>query len=173
MAKPSHHTGQSAEPSRWRRVFVGFAVGLLVLQFRKLLIGPTPEVGSQPGAPGPTPDRPENPRTAFEPTDWKLRYVAVVYAGTLMLLVVSVLVLMAAYPGALPDADRTLNIAPPGPRLQTNPQADLQQFGAEERKLLHSYYWTDKDKGLLHVPIEQTMEKLAQTGIDGFPKAQR
>lgn len=173
MAEPTHHTAQGAEPSRWRRLFVDLAIGLLVFRFRKVLTRPSPEVASQPAAPGPTPDKPENPKTAFEPTDWELRPVAAVYIGTLVLLVVSVFVLMAAYPGALPDADRTLHIAPPGPMLQTNPQADLQQFRAEERKLLHSYYWIDKDKGIVHIPIEQAMQRLAQTGIDGFPKVQQ
>jgi hypothetical protein len=114
-----------------------------------------------------------NAKTAFEPTDWELAPVAAVYIGVLVLLVISCMVLIVAYPNALPDAGRTLHINPPGPRLQTNAEADLHRFRAEEEKRLNGYYWVDKQKGIVHIPIEQAMKKLAQTGIDGFPKAQQ
>lgn len=113
-----------------------------------------------------------NEKTAFEPTDWDVAPVAAIYVGILLLLVISCLVLILAYPHSLPDASRALRINPPGPRLQTHPQADLQRFRAEEDRRLNGYYWIDKQKGIVHVPIGQAMRKLAQTGIDGFPKAQ-
>jgi hypothetical protein len=110
------------------------------------------------------------PKTAFEPTDWSIGPVAWVYAGTAVLLVVCSFVLIAAYPHALPDVERTLRIAPPGPRLQTTPERDLQQFRADEDKRLNSYYWIDKQKGTVHIPIDQAMKKIVQTGLPGFPK---
>jgi hypothetical protein len=113
-----------------------------------------------------------SPKTAFEPTDWSLGPVAWVYVGTAILLVVSSLVLIAAYPNALPDVGRTLRISPPGPRLQTSPEHDLQQFRAEEEKRLNTYYWIDKQKGTVHIPIDRAMEKIVQTGLPGFPKEQ-
>jgi hypothetical protein len=112
----------------------------------------------------------ECPMTAYEPTDWDLGPVALVYAGVVALLVISCIVLIAAYPRSLPDADRDLHIAPPAPRLQTNAAADLQAFREGESKRLNTYYWIDKQKGVVHVPIEQAMKKLADTGIPGFPK---
>jgi hypothetical protein len=110
------------------------------------------------------------PKTAFEPTDWSLAPVAWIYIGTAILLVVSAVVLVAAYPKALPDVGRTLRIAPPGPRLQTSPEGDLQRFRAEEDKRLNTYYWIDKQKGTVHIPIDQAMKKVVDTGIPGFPK---
>ena len=92
--------------------------------------------------------------------------------GTFALLVISCLVLIAAYPDSLHDVDRTVHIAPPGPRLQTNPGDDLKDFRAQEQKQLETYYWVDREKGLVHIPIEQAMKTLVQTGIPGFPKAQ-
>jgi hypothetical protein len=117
-----------------------------------------------------TSDQRENPATAFEPSDWSLRPVALVYLAIPVLLVISCFVLIAAYPNALPDVDRTLRIAPPGPRLQTDAARDLQRFRADEERRLSTYYWIDKQKGIVHIPIEQAMKKLATTGAPGFPK---
>ena len=108
--------------------------------------------------------------TAYEASDWDLGPVALVYAGVLALLVISCTVLIAAYPRSLPDANRDLHIAPPAPRLQTNPAADLAKFRTEEAKRLNGYYWADRQKGIVHIPIEEGMKKLAATGIPGFPK---
>jgi hypothetical protein len=117
-------------------------------------------------------EQPRNANTAFEPTDWDLAPVAAIYIGVLVLLVISCFAVVIAYPGALPDVSRTLHINPPGPRLQINDAADLRRFRAEEDEKLNGYYWTDKQKGVVHIPIGQAMKKLAQTGIPGFPKAQ-
>ena len=114
-----------------------------------------------------------NPATAFEPTDWSLRPVAMIYLAVPLLLVISCFALIAAYPKALPDVDRTLRIAPPGPRLQTDAARDLQRFRADEERRLNSYYWIDKQKRIVHIPIEQAMKKLAATGAPGFPKGQQ
>jgi hypothetical protein len=113
------------------------------------------------------------PTTDFERSDWPLAPIAFLYAAILVLLVVSAWVLIAAYPDSLPDVDRTLRIAPPGPNLQTDSQADLKKLRAAEDKQLNSYYWIDKKKGVVHIPIEEAMKKLATSGIAGFAKAQQ
>jgi hypothetical protein len=116
--------------------------------------------------------QPENPTTDFEPTDWSLWPVAVIYAGIPALLVIACFVLIAAYPNALPDVDRSLRTAPPGPRLQTDAAGDLQKFRADEERRLNTYYWMDKQKGIVHIPIEQAMKKLVASGAPGFAKGQ-
>jgi hypothetical protein len=113
---------------------------------------------------------PTNPQVAYEPSDWSLGPVAMVYAGILVLIVISCFVLIAAYPHALPDVSRDLRITPPGPRLQTNPAADSEGFRAAEQKRLDSYYWIDRDKGIVHIPIDEAMKKVVETGLPGFPK---
>ena len=99
-----------------------------------------------------------NPNIAFEPSDWPLGPVAILYVGLLLLLVISAFVLIAAYPTALPDVGRDLRIAPPGTRLQTNAPADLRGFRADVERRLNTYYWVDKGKGVVHIPIEQAMK---------------
>src|SRR5262249_43555015 len=101
---------------------------------------------------------------------WDLRPILVIYVGLLVLLVVCAFVLIAAYPDSLRDADRAARVVPPAPRLQTDGEADLRRFRADEDRRLNTYYWVDRQKGAVHVPIEQAMKTLAQTGASGFPK---
>ncbi len=117
--------------------------------------------------------RESRPNVAFEPSDWPVGPVALIYVGVLVLLVVSPLAMILAYPHALPDVGRTLRIDPPGPRLQTNAAADLERLRDEEEKRLNTYYWSDKQKGTVHIPIDQAMKKLVASGIPDFPKEQQ
>lgn len=117
----------------------------------------------------PTPER--NANVAYEASDWRIGTVGLVLLGILAFLVLAPLVLMWAFPHSLRDVDRRLTAEPPAPRLQTNPAQDLTNFTAKEDKRLNTYYWIDKQKGIVHIPIEQAMQKLARDGIPGFPKA--
>jgi len=112
-------------------------------------------------------------KTAFEPTDWDVAPIALIYIGVLVLLVISCFAIAIAYPNTLGDVSRSLRINPPGPRLQTNEAADLRRFRAEEERRLNGYHWIDKQKGIVRIPIGEAMQKLARSGIDGFPKAQQ
>lgn len=113
-----------------------------------------------------------NPNAAYEPSDWPLRPVAWTYTGGLVLLAITVAAMLWAYPKALNDAVRKPAVEPPAPRLQIDPAEDLAKFRADKERKLNSYYWIDKKNGVVHIPIEQAMEKIAKSGIDGFPKAQ-
>ncbi|MGH6672620.1 MAG: hypothetical protein ACRECV_11710 [Xanthobacteraceae bacterium] len=169
MADP--HRSKARTYQRLAFSVTALAGGLSLIAWKVLLPrrrAPAPE----PVAAGASEHQQEESRPAFEPTDWALWPVAVVYVGVVALLVISCFVLIAAYPNAVPDVRRTLRIAPPGPRLQTDPRGDLRQFRAEEEKRLNTYYWINKPKGIVHIPIEQTIKKLATTGIPGFPKGQ-
>jgi len=148
-------------------IAVAFVFGML-----KPLRSPPAQGAHSSGAASTENVQPENPTTDFEPSDWSLRPVALVYVAIPVLLVISCLVLIAAYPNALPDVDRSLRIAPPGPRLQTDAAGDLQRFRTDEERRLNTYYWIDKQNGIVHIPIEQAMKKLAATGAPGFPKGQ-
>jgi hypothetical protein len=158
------------DPTPWRLFALGGVVVLLVWRF---VIPRSFRTVTQPVVTGAEEPRQLGPKTAFEPSDWSLAPVAWIYCGAAILLVVSAFVLIAAYPTALPDAGRTLRIVPPGPRLQTSPERDLQQFRAEEERRLNSYYWIDKQKSTVHIPIAEAMKKVVQTGLPGFPKERK
>ncbi|HEY7243711.1 MAG TPA: hypothetical protein VH678_07485 [Xanthobacteraceae bacterium] len=184
MADPARPANQRADRAGWQLLALG---GFLILLVWRLLAPRGAAATAQPisaRAPAATSEdsahavhvrehQEEAPKTAFEPTDWALAPVALIYFGILVLLVVSSFVIIAAYPTSLPDVSRRLRIAPPGPQLQTDPQADLRRFRAEEERRLNTYYWFDKRNGLVHIPIEEAMKKLATTGVPGFPKQQQ
>ena len=93
------------------------------------------------------------------------------FLGTFILLVVTPFILMWAFPHSLPDVsresdDRAAAAAPAG-----GPSADLARYLAGQKRRLDSYYWIDRDRGIVHIPIEEAMKRVAEHGIDGFPKA--
>ena len=112
----------------------------------------------------------DNPKTAFEKSDWPLGIVGWVLLGTFIFLVIGAFVLIGAFPRAVSDVSRALTVEPPQPRLQTDPSEDLEKFLVDEDKRLNTYYWIDKEKGIVHIPIQQAMQELAEEGIDGFPR---
>ena len=57
------------------------------------------------------------------------------------------------------------NIIPPGPRLQTNPAADLRTFRAREDSVLNSYGWVDQKNGVARIPIDSAIEMIAKRGL--------
>jgi hypothetical protein len=54
---------------------------------------------------------------------------------------------------------------PPGPRLQTDPHRDLQEFLGAESAVLESYGWVDQEAGIARIPISRAMELLAERGL--------
>jgi len=167
MAEPWHSRIRRALRVDWPLVA---SVALFALAIWSFLMPHSPEDATRPVLAGADGDRSENPGVAFEPSDWAPGPIALIYVGIVILVVISSLVLIAAYPNTLADVGRTVRIEPPGPRLQTDPRGDLERFRAEEDKRFKTYYWVDKSQGIVHIPIEQAMRKLATTGIPGFPK---
>ena len=110
-----------------------------------------------------------HPESAYERSDWTLAAIGFAALATIALLIVAPLVLRASYGSA--DADRRLLVTPPAPELQIDSAGDLASFRAAEDARLQSYGWVDRDKGIVHIPIDRAMQELVQKGIPGFPKA--
>jgi hypothetical protein len=53
--------------------------------------------------------------------------------------------------------------------LQANPAADLQRFTATELSRLNSVGWADKSRGIVHIPIDEAMDRVAAQGIPDWP----
>lgn len=113
----------------------------------------------------------ENENTAYEKSDWPIGKIGLVFLGTFVMLVVAPFVLMWAFSDAIPDQSRRLTITPPPPRQQVAPSLDLVRYVAEQKLKLDTYYWIDRDRGIVHIPIEEAMKRVAAHGIPGFPKA--
>jgi hypothetical protein len=54
---------------------------------------------------------------------------------------------------------------PPTPRLQQFPVNERYQFQLEERKLLTSYAWENKNAGTVRIPIAEAMRLTLQKGL--------
>jgi hypothetical protein len=54
---------------------------------------------------------------------------------------------------------------PPAPRLQPEPVKELNQMHENEEMLMKSYGWVDQSKGIVHIPIEQAIDIVAQKGL--------
>jgi hypothetical protein len=113
----------------------------------------------------------ENENTAYEKSDWPIGKVGLVFLGTFVMLVIAPFILMWAFPDSLSDQRKTLTIAPPPPRQQVAPSLDRMQYVADQKLKLDTYYWIDRDRGIVHIPIEEAMKRVAEHGIPGYPKA--
>ena len=118
-------------------------------------------------------DERPNPRTDFERSDMNVAAVALIAIVTLLYVCLAPFILTGLYPSALSDVGRVLQIKPPAPVLQLDPQVDLQDFRAKEKTQLESYGWIDRGQGVAHIPIDEAMRDVAARGIPDFAKAQR
>jgi hypothetical protein len=111
-----------------------------------------------------------NPETAYEPSDWRISAVAIVLAMVLALIAMAVLVLRIVFQTAVSDVDRSPTVAMPTPALQVDPRRDLALLHAREDQALNTYYWADRQNGLVHIPIGQATKQIVARGLDGFPR---
>ncbi len=119
-----------------------------------------PEHKSQPGA----------PPSGHETRDVSFR--AVMIGGLAIGLAVGGLVVAADMLFPQKSLDRLLKPPFPviaEPRLQSDPVADMAAFAAREKNALNSFGWTDTDRGIGHIPIDQAMQEIAREGIPGWP----
>jgi hypothetical protein len=113
---------------------------------------------------------PNLPPARFEPQDVTFRFLLFGVAGVLGLVLFCALLAMWLYPSAVQDRRFTSELpAYPAPRLQSDTQRDLKQFQAEELARLNSAGWVDRDQGIVHIPIDDAMRRIAQQGIPDWP----
>ena len=51
---------------------------------------------------------------------------------------------------------------PPEPRLQVDPQADLQEYLKNQRETLTSYGWISRPEGTVRIPIDRAIELVVE-----------
>jgi hypothetical protein len=65
------------------------------------------------------------------------------------------------YPLAAGQRDRL----PPFPRIQENPQQELQELSGKQKAQLEGYGWVDKEAGVARIPIEDAMKMVIERGL--------
>ena len=78
----------------------------------------------------------------------------------------------STYGGPMPtialDDARSL---PPAPTLERTPVLNLERFRAAEDQVLNSYSWIDRQRGIVHVPINVAIDLLAKQGLPSRQQA--
>ena len=73
------------------------------------------------------------------------------------------------YGGVQPRATQSLNLdarrLPPAPQLEITEKEDLEAQRAAERQLLTSYGWVDREHGIVRIPIDQAIDRLAASNL--------
>ena len=54
---------------------------------------------------------------------------------------------------------------PPGPRVQPNPSADMQNYYESQQRLLNTYAWIDRQRGIVRLPIDRAMQLVLERGL--------
>jgi hypothetical protein len=111
--------------------------------------------------------------TRFEPKDAPLRVVGLlagIVAGVIGLVIASLLLI---YPHSTNDQPKAPKAATEEPRLQPDPRGDMDKARAEAMRELHGYGWIDRDKGIVHLPIEEAERRVVERGIPDWPEVKR
>jgi hypothetical protein len=117
----------------------------------------------------------ENPDVHFEHSDVNARGVVLTAAGILLVtwLCVGLLYFFFQYLSNIHKQAESVQAAatatkiqlPPEPRLQRSPQRDLHEYISTSEAALHSYQWSDRQKGTVSIPIDRAMDLIVQRGI--------
>ncbi|HSU05686.1 MAG TPA: hypothetical protein VLI93_08945 [Acetobacteraceae bacterium] len=80
------------------------------------------------------------------------------------------LVVWGLFPRSTADKQITHTVEDfPTPQLQPDPRQDWQRFHRAEMQRLTTYGWIDKTHGVVHIPIDRAMQKIAKDGIPDWP----
>jgi hypothetical protein len=105
-----------------------------------------------------------------EPTDVSARVIWIGVPALLVSVIGLSLLVLWLFPGR--TVDRTMHQPLPrfpSPELQVSPREDMANFRAREVRWLESVGWVDRSHGVVHIPIEDAMRKVAQEGIPDWP----
>ena len=153
-----------------------------LLKAIKRLVGFTPHAAERGGGVAVSPPEnahqegePINEDTDFEPSDIDARGTFITGISWLIgiWIVIGLVYFLFSYltheravnsPPPLP-IEAHGNPLPPEPRLQPSPHKDLERMRAREDWQLSHYFWLDKAKGKVAIPIDRAMDILAARGI--------
>lgn len=107
----------------------------------------------------------------FEKSDLTPRLAVKLAGGGVLLVAGAALLVLWLRPDAVHDRDLQEAFIPmESPALQIDPREDMKRFREEEKRDLARYGWIDREKGVVQIPIDVAMERVARDGIQGWPK---
>lgn len=76
---------------------------------------------------------------------------------------------LAAHPAQAgtpnPMAETSQQQVPPEPRVEEHPQVELHELRAKEDRILSTYGWVDKPKGIVRIPLDRALDLQLQRGF--------
>jgi len=116
----------------------------------------------------------ESRRLGHEPNSLNMTFFWSVLGGLGVLLLIS-MILMGTFFDFLASRRQPVEELPPSlsgdrpvpvePRLNPNQKTEMQQIRAAENKVLSTYGWLDKERGVARIPIERAMTLLVERGL--------
>jgi hypothetical protein len=119
-----------------------------------------------------------HPDVRFEDSDINARYVVLTGIGVLVFMYVVALIVNLPFrhfahlrakesPPPLPITAKSVHgvYLPPEPRLQPDPDRDLQEYMAAQNSKLNSYAWINRQTGIVSIPIDKAKDLIVQRGI--------
>jgi hypothetical protein len=112
--------------------------------------------------------RPE-PAPDDDPRIFNLRifgYFTVFLVGLIVFVLAAGMLLSGFFlPGRSVIITPAPTLLPPAPRLESYPGEQFPALHATQQAELDSYGWVDRQKGVLHIPIDRAMELIAQSNL--------
>lgn len=117
-------------------------------------------------------EHPELPPAQHERSDIPAARLGLGIAGVGVVLVLLGVLVAALFPASLKDRTIAGRILPfPAPQLQRSPRADMARFFSQQMRAVNGVWWVDRGRGIVHLPIDDAMRKLAQEGVADWPQA--
>jgi len=112
----------------------------------------------------------------YETRDISVRPILWSALGLMLLAVFSQFAMLALFndyqakdealnPPQRPLAAELRRQAPPEPRLQTHPLADLAALRAWEDRVLTTYAWVDRGAGSVRIPVDRAKDLILERGL--------
>jgi hypothetical protein len=107
----------------------------------------------------------------YERSDIESGGIAWIAAGLGLFVLAVPLLMPLIYPQSMQHVSPA---APPAlsanaPELEVTPREDLQRLDLAEAQITDGYGWTDRDHGVVRIPVTRAMERLLQKGLPGWP----
>lgn len=112
----------------------------------------------------------EVPLPAYETSDVSSKAMVRWAIGLAVFVVVSMALMLSYYalwrgPVGRRPAQVVERRLPPWPRLQANPVREYADYEAEQRRLMETYGWTDRQRGMVRIPVDQAIQRVVRDGL--------
>lgn len=104
----------------------------------------------------------------LEPDSTQPKLLLAVAGAVLLLLAIAFGVVLWFYTANVPPHGPTVPKTFPSPRLMQDESDWLNRTQTEQRARLQGWRWIDRNKGLIAIPIDEAMRRIAARGADGY-----